>query len=138
MEKSIERGDPKKGHVDREPGPCMRDSSSHCAREPAHAESPEDRDRESPWHQRLANETADGGQDVHNAPKSDHADQEADEMNAELADRGIIGIERVLGRQDESDAGRHKARDKRNENRGRTGTLREKSGGAQRNDECGA
>ena len=35
------------------------------------------------------------------------AAKEADEMSAELTDRGIIGIERVLRCQDESHAGRH-------------------------------
>ena len=72
MEKSIERGDPEKRHMDHEPSPHLRDLDFRCAREPAHAESAEDRDREFPRHQRLANKTADGGQDARNAPKPDH------------------------------------------------------------------
>lgn len=58
-------------------------------------------------------------------------------MTAELTDRGIIRIEWVLRRQEESHTGSRQARDKSNKNGRRTGKLHKKPTGTQGQHECG-
>jgi len=107
MEEAVEGRDPKKCQVNHKPRPIMRDSKSCCCSKPTHAEGTEDRNRKLPRHQRLANEDADGGNDIHDAIQSHHGRKGADDVRTGLTQAQVVGVEKVFRRQYESHPGSH-------------------------------